>query len=159
MKVFALVILFIICASSNGLRCATTKDGLFLNNSFNDLTSNVLLKKIKGLKNEEFDYDMCRMSFNIDYNKGILIVQFTEHLKTRTLPDKRVRIDTYMRGTNVQQTDTTHFIEYACSKDLCEIEFVKKYRVLLNWLLEDHYSKFWYQIGSLIVGNGTSQGE
>lgn len=159
MKVFILIILLITCTSSDGLRCAITEDKQYFEKLLFRLNSDQVLEGIRGLRTEEYESNMCRIMFYISYSRDILIVQLTEHLQDRDLSDGYVRIDTYMRGANVFNVGAAHFIEYACSKDLCEIEFVEEYSQFLDWLIDAKYLELSRQLGTLIYGAGEDRGE
>lgn len=152
MKLVGLIILLGIFTSSDSLKCATTNGTDPLTMSLNNLVLNNVLGALNGLSFQEYQTDKCHIKFCVSYDQELLEVQFTEHLMNSTVGNETVRIDTYVIDI-VDDIGVQHDIEYACSTDLCEIEFVNKSTDMLDWLLQNQYSELVNELIPLIFGD------
>jgi hypothetical protein len=157
MKPLTLIIVLITCASSYGLSCLTNGNGKSLIVPLDKFDSENVTKMIQDLRPIKYANNiLCRIELAIDYNEQLLIVKFTEHLKDSSLKNQYVQIDVFVGGDEIEDIVVNHFLEYACSDDECEKNFIKKH---IDWFVKADYAALQEKLSPLILGDGKEPGE
>jgi hypothetical protein len=157
MKSITLVILLIICTTTYALSCATTDDKEPLEQPLNGLVPDEFIEKIKKLPSVEGDGSgLCRVALAINYVEKTLYVIFTKQLFFSKLEDQDILIDIIVDGSEADDFGSSYNLQYACSDDECEKNFVIQH---FNWLFNADHPELSNQLMPFILGNGEESGE
>ncbi len=158
MKSITLLILLTICTTSYGLSCIITDNGEPLKIPFNDFNYDDFMNEVENLPiNEDDDDVICRVELAFGYTQQRLIVKFSQHLQGSELEVEVVQFDTSVRRIDdTEDFAVFNLLEYACSHDGCEKEFIGDH---INWLVAATYTEFKEKVGSILLGNGNRIGE
>jgi hypothetical protein len=114
---------------------------------------------IDMLENElsPLDYDddsVCRVELWMNFDEQSLGIKFTEHLQDSDLEDEYVQIDLFV--TDQMLIGVEHVLEYACSYDECDLDFIDDH---IDWLMDASYPELLNKLAALILGDGEKTGE
>ena len=158
MKSLAVVILLINFSNTYALSCLTANEDEPMTLSLSTHNSDKIIEIIEDLSPDGYDdNDVCRVELYVDYNEQQLRISFTEHLMDHYLEDQSVGIYISVEGDAIDKISIEHILEYACSDDGCELEFVKNY---INWFITADSPNLISQLAPFILGNdGDGKGE
>jgi hypothetical protein len=133
----------------------TTDDGEPIEELF--VNSDDVIEMLEELDSLDYDSE-CHIELGIDYDAQFLTIQFTQHLEDSSmLKDQDVQIDMFVRGDKIDDIGIKYnILEYACTVNKCELEFVKKY---IDWFIDADKTELPDQLGQLILGNNKEVGE
>ncbi len=156
MKSLTLLILLITFSNSSGLSCLTTDDGEPIEMSLNGTDSSDVIEMLEKLSPRDYDSE-CHIELRINYDTQLLTIKFTQHLEDSMLKDQDVQIDMFVTGDKIDDIGIKYnILEYACTVDKCELEFVKKY---IDWFIDADKTELPDELGQLILGNNKEVGE
>jgi len=133
----------------------TTDDGEPIENLLIVFDSEDVIEMLEELSPRDYDSE-CHIKLHMDYDTQLLTIQFTQHLENSTLEDQDVQIDMFVTGDKIDDIGIKYALEYACSDDECELEFVKKY---IDWFIDADKPELPDQLAQLILGNDEEAGE
>ena len=155
MQSFTLLILFSTFLHSSALECLKTADENSM--EFDMIIDDIedVIGALEGLSmDDDDDHKMCRIQLSIDYDTGWLELILTNNLTHSILNSENVRIEILVVRDSMNKTIIQHHLEYACSNDQCDLEFVKKY---LESLMNAERSQRADAITPYIVGDDDGQ--
>ncbi len=157
MESLTLVTLLIIFSNSYGLSCLTTDDGKHIEMSLKVVNSGDIIKTLEELDFSDYDDgSLCRIELYIDHDAKNFFIKLTEELQESRLQGEDVQIDIFANGYEIDDFSITHYLEYACSDDECELDFVKKY---IDWFIDANYPELPDQLIPFIFDDGKEAGE
>jgi hypothetical protein len=152
MKSITLVILLTICATSYAISCTTIDNARTLLQPLNGLVPNEFIEKIKKLPSvKNVGSDPCRVALYINCINKTLQIAFTGRFAiTSSLQDQQVEITIIVNGNDANDFSFGYYLEYACSDDECEKDFIIQH---FNWLFNVDYPELLNQLIPFILGN------
>jgi hypothetical protein len=104
----------------------------------------------------DYGGSLCRVKLFINFDQQLLIIEFPKHIGDDVLEDQDVQIEVLVTVDEMFDTDIWNVLEYACSDDQCELDFVKKY---IDWFMSTDYPELADQLTPLILGNSNEAGK
>jgi hypothetical protein len=155
MRSLILVILFIICATTNGLSCISVRERPeWTLDNFND---EVFLKYLTNLTTSEVQNgSLCRVGLNVDYEFQSFIISFREHLEHSKLDDQQVEFSTTVDCDDTEDVIIRNYLGYGCSENGCEKEFIINH---IGWLRTAVYPELQTHIIPLVVDHSKKPGK
>jgi hypothetical protein len=147
MKCLVLSILVLICATVDGLLCIDREDPL--ETLLFNVSPDEFVKSVHNLSSIEVgNDDLCRVKFEIYVDMGWLSkISFSKHLSDSEVVDNEVQYETYWMPRETESMIIINFLEYACSEDNCDKQFIVDH---IGWLSTATHSQLAMNIIKLI---------
>jgi hypothetical protein len=134
-----------------------TEDGDPMLVVFEDINSTNIIHMIEGLSPRDYDDgSVCRIKLRIVYDYQLMFIAFTDSIEDSELKDQDVRIDIFVDGDEIGDIGIEHHLEYACSDDGCELDFVKKY---IDWFINANHPELPDQLALWIFNDDEEAGK
>lgn len=149
----------VFCAKSHGLQCLFKEN--VTETQINDLNATAFFNAIKNLSSISFnDTDLCRIKLHIAFSRTPYITtRLTNHLADSDVTDSEVEIHFTIKNSGGDNRSVSHFIEYACSYDECDKDFIGKFNKSLEWWFNARYTNLSNKIAKFIVADEETSNE
>lgn len=130
------ILLLATVTGCDGLSCITSEQH-WKKVPFTGLDYGHFMQELKNLTISQSILDgPCRVEIALNYYDEVFTIAFTKELGDSKLQLGLVRFDTFVVPVYDDEFYIENYLEYACSKGGCEIDFIKDH---LPWLLGTSY--------------------